>query len=68
MDDLCVKPLAIHSKRKSSPHAECLLADYHKHLEQYDSDCYNVATVTSRRTTAPSNCEANQRRLAKSRL
>ncbi len=40
MDDLRVKPLTIHSKRNSSPHAERLLADYRKHLEQYDSDCY----------------------------
>jgi hypothetical protein len=40
MDDLRVKSPMIHSKRNSSPHAERLLADYRKHLEQYDSDCY----------------------------
>ena len=39
MDDLQVKPLMIHPTRNSSPHAERLLADYHKHLE-HDSDCY----------------------------
>ena len=39
MDDLRVKPLMIRSKRNSSPHAERLLADYHKHLA-HDSDCY----------------------------
>ncbi len=38
MDDLRVKPPMIHSKRNSSPHAERLLADYHKHCYIHEDD------------------------------
>ena len=34
-----MKPLTIHFRHTPSPHAERLLAEYHKHLE-HDSDCY----------------------------
>ena len=40
MDELRVKQPFFPPKRNQSPHAESLLADYRKHLEQYDSDCY----------------------------
>ena len=40
MDELRVKQPLFPPKRNQSPHAESLLADYRKHLEQYDSDCY----------------------------
>ena len=33
------KPVVLHKIRDSSPHAERLLADYHKHLAQDDDDC-----------------------------
>ena len=35
-----VKPVVLHKIRDSSPHAERLLADYHKHLAQDDDCCY----------------------------
>jgi hypothetical protein len=34
------KPVVLHKIRDSSPHAERLLADYHKHLAQDDDCCY----------------------------
>jgi hypothetical protein len=39
-EQLHVKPIALHKIRDSSPHAERLLADYHKHLAQNDECCY----------------------------
>jgi hypothetical protein len=39
-EQLHLKPIALHKIRNSSPHAERLLADYHKHLAQDEDCCY----------------------------
>ena len=39
-EQLHAKPIVFHKIRNSSPHAERLLANYHKHLAQDEDCCY----------------------------